>query len=112
MYYYILVHNLCFLPSVSELDSFMFQTVGHEVLSLLPSALGGGIPLFRADLGGPDSTPSTDTGATYDPEAAGPGDEVEAMLGLIQRARTEVEFEAVCSGAILSDYQRVRVENV
>ncbi len=106
-------YNNIFFLSVSELDSFMFQTVGHEAIHMLQEALGGGVPLFRGDLGGPGSVPSADTGPDYDP-AEHPGDEVEALLSLVARAREETPggFEAVCSGAILSDYQRIRVENV
>ncbi len=88
----------------------MFQTVGHEALSVLSEATGG-LPLFRGDLGGDGATPSKDTGPDYDPEVD-PGDEVEALYRLINTARESVPFDAVCSGAILSDYQRVRVENV
>ena len=42
-------------------------------------------------------------------------DEVEALYDLlvrIKREKGENFFTAVCSGAILSDYQRVRVEHV
>ena len=42
-------------------------------------------------------------------------DEVEDLYTLlrdIQRQKGEAFFTAVCSGAILSDYQRVRVESV
>ena len=48
-------------------------------------------------------------GAVYTPNTK---DEVEDLYDLIVSARAEVEFDAVCSGAILSDYQRVRVESV
>ena len=42
-------------------------------------------------------------------------DEVEALYDLLARIKEEKGenfFTAVCSGAILSDYQRVRVEHV
>ena len=42
-------------------------------------------------------------------------DEVEDLYNLlrdIQKEKGEAFFTAVCSGAILSDYQRVRVESV
>ena len=41
-------------------------------------------------------------GADYTPNA---DDEVEDLYDLIVAARAEVPFDAVCSGAILSDYQ-------
>jgi len=84
----------------------MFQTVGHEAVSALAEAMGG-LPLFRGQLG-PEAS-SVSTGEEYEEHAQ---DEVEALRRLIERARSQVDFEAVCSGAILSDYQRVRVEHV
>ena len=37
----------------------------------------------------------------------------EAMnLPLFRRDIKEVNFDAICSGAILSDYQQIRIENV
>ena len=83
----------------------MFQTVGHEAVTALASCVD--LPLFRGSL---SSDGSIDRGEVY--EGGDPRDEVEALKRLIEAARDQVEFEAVCSGAILSDYQRVRVENV
>lgn len=41
------------------------------------------------------------------------GDEVEDLLALVRAVqRRHPELQAVCSGAIASDYQRTRVENV
>jgi diphthine-ammonia ligase len=45
----------------------------------------------------------------YSPTA---GDEVEDLYDLLADTKTKLDFDAVCSGAILSDYQRIRVENV
>ena len=39
-------------------------------------------------------------------------DEVEDLFKLVEKARSEVEIDAVCCGALLSDYQRIRVESV
>ena len=55
---------------------------------------------------------SLNTDATY---TLTENDEVEALYDLlvrIKREKGENFFTAVCSGAILSDYQRVRVEHV
>ena len=41
-------------------------------------------------------------GADYTPNA---DDEVEDLYDLIVAARAKVHFDAVCNGAILSDYQ-------
>ncbi|XP_038597021.1 diphthine--ammonia ligase [Tachyglossus aculeatus] len=86
-----------------ELDSYMYQTVGHQAVDLYAEALG--LPLYRQTiLGG-----SLSTGRVYH-ECR--GDEVEDLYRLLKRVREEEDIEGVAVGAILSDYQRVRVENV
>lgn len=40
------------------------------------------------------------------------GDEVEDLFDLLSDVKTKLNFDAVCTGAILSDFQRIRVENV
>ena len=41
------------------------------------------------------------------------GDEVEDLYNLLQSVKQKIpDVQAVCSGAVLSDYQRLRVENV
>jgi diphthine-ammonia ligase len=37
---------------------------------------------------------------------------VEDLFDLLVDVKTKLDFDAICSGAILSDYQRIRVENV
>lgn len=108
---------------VSEVDSFMFQTVGHESLDLLAECMGD-LPLFRGDLKRQSKVIGRDYirneadevqkswNAANTLEAEWVYSKVEDLFDLVQKARNEIEFEAVCSGAILSDYQRVRVENV
>ncbi|GMH35085.1 hypothetical protein BSKO_02953 [Bryopsis sp. KO-2023] len=89
---------------VDELDSYMFQTVGHQLIGAYAQCTG--LPLFRrrirgASVGKDLSYQETD------------GDEVEDMLALLASAKASYpEIEAVSSGAIASDYQRLRVENV
>jgi diphthine-ammonia ligase len=64
-----------------------------------------GVPIFRAPLlGGSLSTESD-----YAPTA---GDEVEDLYSLVSQAVAATGATAVSCGAILSDYQRVRVEGV
>ncbi len=87
-----------------ELDSFMFQTVGHEGVSLIAEAMG--IPLYRTFTKGKSLTREL----VYTPTN---GDEVEELYELLVRVCEECGgVEGVSSGAILSDYQRLRVENV
>ena len=88
-----------------ELDSYMFQTVGHEGIHLYAEAMG--LPLYQATTSGVSITKEMN----YDPRV---GDEVEDLYQLLQRVQEELEggVEGVSTGAILSDYQRLRVENV
>ncbi|KAK3693821.1 hypothetical protein B0T22DRAFT_52532 [Podospora appendiculata] len=127
-----------------DLNSFMYQTVGHQVIPLYADATG--IPLYRrAIVGGaghhgkdyyshraPSSSkvsadvienrasgaasPSSDTKA--EPEVRGAdddddGDETESMVPLLRAIMAaHPEANAICAGAILSTYQRTRVESV
>ncbi|XP_017871015.1 PREDICTED: uncharacterized protein LOC108619156 [Drosophila arizonae] len=86
-----------------ELDSFMYQTVGHMGIEILASAMG--LPLYRRETKGK----SLQTGKQYVPTD---DDEVEDLYSLLETCKHELNVEAVAVGAILSDYQRVRVENV
>ncbi|XP_067638725.1 uncharacterized protein [Eurosta solidaginis] len=86
-----------------ELDSFMYQTVGHMGIEILAEAMG--LPLYRQETKGK----SKQTGKHYVPTD---DDEVEDLYSLLELCKNELKVEAVAVGAILSDYQRVRVENV
>jgi diphthine-ammonia ligase len=86
-----------------ELDSYMFQTVGHEAVEVLAKAMG--LPLYR----GVTSGWSRGRGLHYLPQE---GDEVEDLYDLLQRVQAVEGVEGVASGAVLSDYQRLRVEHV
>ncbi|EDV29840.1 uncharacterized protein TRIADDRAFT_49818 [Trichoplax adhaerens] len=89
--------------SQDELDSYMFQTVGHQAIHLYADAMN--LPLYRHPLKG--SSIATDR--YYSPTAK---DEVEDLYELLKEVQNDIEIEAVSVGAILSNYQRVRVENV
>ncbi|CAG9123295.1 unnamed protein product [Plutella xylostella] len=86
-----------------ELDSYMYQTVGHMGIDLYAEAMG--LPLFREVISGT----ALDQGRNYKPTT---NDEVEDLYRLLAKVKDEVGVEAVAVGAILSDYQRIRVENV
>ncbi|KAL2143036.1 hypothetical protein VTI28DRAFT_434 [Corynascus sepedonium] len=167
------------LPEADEderdLNSFMYQTVGHQVIPLYAEATG--IPLYRREItggavqhgkdyshhrsstasaarassglaGGPEragsgspSEPdrlgmsSLNLDSTYDKNEAVTGissassgrvapdasalvasedpDETESMVPLLQAIKkAHPEANAICAGAILSTYQRTRVESV
>ncbi|XP_040267991.1 diphthine--ammonia ligase isoform X1 [Bufo bufo] len=89
--------------SADELDSYMYQTVGHQALDLYAEAMA--LPLYRVTLSGS----SLNTGREYKPQE---GDEVEDLYRLLKLVKEKEAVDSVSVGAILSDYQRVRVENV
>ncbi|KAK4276262.1 hypothetical protein QN277_019230 [Acacia crassicarpa] len=90
--------------SVDELDSYMYQTVGHQIIISYAECMG--LPLFRRRIKG--SSRHQELG--YRPT---PGDEVEDMLILLSEVKRQIpSVTAVSSGAIASDYQRLRVESV
>ena len=60
---------------LDELDSYMYQTVGHDALSLYSDAIG--LPLYRRTIKGS----SFSVGADYKPDAK---DEVEDLYLLLE----------------------------
>ncbi|KAL1837958.1 hypothetical protein VTJ49DRAFT_3229 [Mycothermus thermophilus] len=126
----------------SDLNSFMYQTVGHQVIPLYAEATG--IPLYRRaitgratqgkDYNGHRLRPTTTTTTTTTGSGSGPGqsageaaeddtdpdldpgadeDETESMIPLLQVImKAHPEANALCAGAVLSNYQRTRVESV
>ncbi|KAL8855306.1 MAG: hypothetical protein Q9178_008035 [Gyalolechia marmorata] len=102
----------------SDLNSFMYQTVGHTLIPLYEEILS--LPLYRQEIRGTavnqakeystrhiDKRPSTALDEVDD------DDETESMMTLLGRIKADhPEADAVCSGAILSTYQRTRIESV
>lgn len=100
-----------------DIDSFMYQTVGHAVIPLYESALG--IPLYRGRIvgGAVDEGRvyglSTPQSAEDDGDGAKGEDETESLIPLLKRIKSaHPEANALSAGAILSTYQRTRVEHV
>jgi diphthine-ammonia ligase len=89
--------------SKTELDSYMYQCVGHEAIEYIAAAMD--LPLYREETLGI----STQQGKIYNPTN---NDEVEDLFKVLTQVMEDLEVEAVSVGAILSDYQRVRVENM
>ncbi|ORX53730.1 hypothetical protein BCR36DRAFT_348617 [Piromyces finnis] len=87
-----------------ELDSYMYQTVGYDGIKYISECMG--IPLYQNDiLGG-----CIVDGLDYVPTK---NDEVEDLYNLLLKIKTEhPEIEGVSVGAILSNFQRVRVESI
>ena len=96
--------------AVEDLDSYMYQTVGHAIIPLYEKALG--LPLYRQEILGS----AVNQNKSYDrvgESLHSEEDETEAMLPLLRRVKAyHPEVNAVSTGAILSDYQRTRVESV
>ena len=108
-----------------DIDSFMYQTIGHSVVPLYEQALG--IPLYRGEiLGGArdegrvygenlhlhshSSFPNPDSASDSEGESK---DETESLVPLLKRIkRAHPDANAVSAGAILSTYQRTRIEHV
>ncbi|XP_011497114.1 PREDICTED: diphthine--ammonia ligase [Ceratosolen solmsi marchali] len=86
-----------------ELDSYMFQTVGHQGVEFIGEAMG--LPLYREPTFGKSKMKEKHYLPTVD-------DEVEDLFRLLKTVKDREDIQAVASGAILSDYQRIRVENV
>ncbi|KAI4250966.1 MAG: hypothetical protein L6R42_008553, partial [Xanthoria sp. 1 TBL-2021] len=115
--------NLCPPPPPthnedSDLNSFMYQTVGHTLIPLYAEILA--LPLYREEIRGTAinrakeySTAYQDDDETGSSSTALDHDETESMMTLLQRIVADYpDANAVCSGAILSSYQRTRVESV
>ncbi|TDH69588.1 hypothetical protein CCR75_003929 [Bremia lactucae] len=89
----------------AEIDSFMFQSVGHQSVELIAESMD--LPLVSETIIGTALT----TDMNYHESMA--GDEVEDLFRLLQKVLLQCpNVQGVCTGAIFSSYQRNRVENV
>jgi len=100
----------------TDLNSFMYQTVGHQIIPLF--AIATGIPLYRRRITGTAVQDGRDyDGAIPKLDLQGENiqdkDETESLVPLLREVmRRHPDANAVCAGAILSTYQRTRVESV
>lgn len=96
------------LMSGDELDSYMYQTVGHQAVELIAEALER--PLFRAEITGTTQNKDLD----YKVNENNQSDEVEQLYILLKNMRDthNIQFDAVSVGAIASSYQKSRVESI
>lgn len=97
-----------------DIDSFMYQTVGHSVIPLYAEALK--IPLFRQKIVGGsgsmerDYAPVTNSSSKKAEEEE---DETESLVPLLKKVKeAHLDADAICTGAILSTYQRTRIESI
>ncbi|KAL8781330.1 MAG: hypothetical protein Q9194_000421 [Teloschistes cf. exilis] len=102
-----------------DLNSFMYQTVGHTLIPLYSLLLP--VPLYRQEISGTALDQAKEYHATPEDQlprdgtirAADAYEETESMMALLHRIKSHhQEVNAVCSGAILSSYQRTRIESV
>lgn len=101
--------------AAADLNSFMYQTVGHEVIPLYAGATG--LPLYRQEIRGDAGSSGKDyhhaRGGAEEGDGDDDDDETESMVPLLRAVvAAHPEVDAVCAGAILSTYQRTRVESV
>ncbi|KAI0353573.1 hypothetical protein OH77DRAFT_1458188 [Trametes cingulata] len=95
-----------------ELDSYLYQTVGQDAIEFVGRALD--VPLYRRVISGA----AVEQGGEYggrDPAHSGGvrGDETEDLYELLLTVKNHhPDVLGVSVGAILSNYQRVRVEHV
>lgn len=87
-----------------ELDSYMYQTVGHQAIEWIAQALEK--PLFRAEITG------TTKNKDLEYEGCDDDDEVEQLYCLLKKIQETIPFDAISVGAIASSYQKARCENI
>ncbi|TAQ89561.1 hypothetical protein B7494_g2138 [Chlorociboria aeruginascens] len=104
-----------------DMNSFMYQTVGHTVIPLYEKALR--IPLYRQPIIGTaiqtgtsyNHTQSRSSQVASESRAKGveEDDETESLIPLLKRiVKNHPNANALSTGAILSTYQRTRIESV
>ncbi|KAL4076098.1 hypothetical protein J3A83DRAFT_4224936 [Scleroderma citrinum] len=94
-----------------EIDSYLYQTVGQDGISFIADALR--VPLYRHIIHGHPIEQGAEYGVKSPGGAGTVGDETEdlyALLTIVLEHHPDVQ--AVAVGAILSNYQRLRVEHV
>ncbi|KAG1907061.1 meiotically up-regulated 71 protein [Suillus fuscotomentosus] len=94
-----------------EIDSYMYQTVGQDAIEFVARALE--VPLYRHVIQGDAIEQNAEYGSRSAGGAGVLGDETEDLYTLLKRVKVHhPDVQGVAVGAILSNYQRVRVEHV
>lgn len=89
---------------IEEMNSFMYQSAAHNTIPLMAECFG--VPLFRQEIIRKSLVQSLD----YKKDD---NDEVEDLFLLLQRVlEHHPDVQGVSCGAIISNYQRLRVEDV
>lgn len=97
---------------LEDLNSYMYQTAGHGLAPLYSGVLG--LPVFRREISGLPVNPSKEyENVVYNQNDPQRVDETEDLMPLLLKILQQYPHaNAVCSGAILSSYQRTRIESV
>ncbi|VDL78935.1 unnamed protein product [Nippostrongylus brasiliensis] len=86
-----------------ELDSYMYQSVGAEGIEMIAETMG--LPLYRREITGAPLNQDFNYSITS-------GDEVEDLYELLKEVKEHhPTVKGVSAGAILSSYQKQRVED-
>ncbi|CAG8513702.1 4055_t:CDS:10 [Diversispora eburnea] len=94
----------CSSSKEDEIDSYLYQTVGHEAIKYYSECMN--LPLYRQEISGNSLIQTSDYKETS-------GDETEDLFNLLKNVKeNHPEIKGVSVGAILSNYQRIRVEHV
>ncbi|KAH9918250.1 uncharacterized protein BXZ73DRAFT_92298 [Epithele typhae] len=95
-----------------ELDSYLYQTVGQDAIEFVGRALD--VPLYRRVIYGAAVEQGGEYGGRDPASGSGTsGDETEDLYDLLTTVKSHhPDVQGVSVGAILSNYQRVRVEHV
>ncbi|KAI0959526.1 hypothetical protein AcW1_004327 [Taiwanofungus camphoratus] len=97
---------------LEELDSYLYQTVGQDAIEFVSQALD--VPLYRRIISGAAVEQGPEYGDRIHAENGGVlGDETEDLYALLSAVKKHHPgVQGLSIGAILSNYQRVRVEHV
>ncbi|KAJ4478264.1 hypothetical protein J3R30DRAFT_3702994 [Lentinula aciculospora] len=95
---------------LEELDSYLYQTVGQDAIEIVARALD--VPLYRGTIIGTAVEQGSEYGTRSSKKGIA-GDETEDLYDLLANVKAHhQDVQGVSVGAILSNYQRVRVEHV
>eukprot|EP01054_Gregarina_sp_Poly1_P002040 Gregarina_sp_Poly_1__2039@NODE_1536_length_3905_cov_209_647733_g1013_i0_p4_GENE_NODE_1536_length_3905_cov_209_647733_g1013_i0NODE_1536_length_3905_cov_209_647733_g1013_i0_p4_ORF_typecomplete_len172_score25_68Diphthami_syn_2/PF01902_17/4_5e34_NODE_1536_length_3905_cov_209_647733_g1013_i0243758 len=93
--------------AADETDSYMYQSVGSNLVDYIGRQLLTGIPHFSRQIQG---SPIEISSNEY---VFNPDDEVEDLYQLLKTIKCQIQnLKGVVTGAIFSTYQRKRVEDV
>ncbi len=99
------------LRSNPEEESYMYQTAGSEAVRLQAEECMG-VPLHVREIHGRSKNTAL-VYETFDKDDSSTHDEVEDLYLLLKEIQMKYpDISAISSGAILSTYQRTRIENV